>query len=638
MKKIFKKAIISLMAVVCCFNMFSCKKDDPSTNNVTTINSTFGKHDNYFVTPTDNYFIRSGKSDYVVVTPVEMPAVGEFAVSELQYFLKLATGVDIPVITERETLGKSQKYISVGKTRLWEEKGFEIDANAYKNSGFQIKSDDENVYIFSSFQNNNYEGVLCGVYEFLANVIGLEIYAEDCYEYVSGDTVKMPKFDIEEIPDFDSRVIKNIRSTYVYAYRMRMFGRNETPSVMEGHNQLWFLEAEDLEGHDDWLGAKKDVLCYTAYETGMDEAYAKNAINVLLKYPTQNYLFFGIPDMVQPCSCDRCIATQKKYNTNASGLNIIFLNKVIERIIDYFAVADPDRYITFGTYAYEGVFAPPAHLDENGNYVPDDPLTVPHERLLIVFAPVTMDYITPLNSEENKSYYEAYRGWNSIAKNMDTFEYPYYYYAQTVCHPSINTFVDNFRLFAQGVMNNHFSEAYSYGSPFFEIKVYLEAKLLWNVNYDHNELIRNFIKNYYGPAAEEIQEYFDFLMGWNAGGTLVSAYWQTKASEIYNSTYLPKSVLNTQEQFLNKSYEKIKQESDPEKYEKLKGRIDKLYFLNEVNRLETYYTEMSDEEIHETIVMLKDLYYSLQYHEFMGAPGKNMTYEAWFKSRDTVKE
>ena len=640
MKKVFKKLAASVLAFVYCVSFAACgkKNNDKANEQATEIQSTYGKHDHYFVEETDNYFIKSGQSEYVVVTPSEMPVIGEFAVSELKYFIKLATGAEISVITDEDELPEGQKFISVGKTEMLDEKSFEIDELKYKKSGFQIKSDGDNVYVFSSFLNDRYDGVLCGVYEFLENTIDLRIYAENCFDYVKSGTVKMPDFDIEEIPDFDTRIVMNLRDAHTYAYRMKFIGYNDTPSEMEGHNQVMVLQnSEEYKKHSDWLSADKSVLCYTAYETGMDEEYAKNVIDILLRHPDQNYMFMGVPDVTTPCSCNRCQAAKAKYHTESSGLMIIFLNRVIDKVLDYFAVNAPERYITFGTYAYEGVFAAPSHLDSSGNYVPDDPLTVPHERLTIAFAPVTMDYGYPLDSEKNNSFYNTYLGWNAIASTMDAFEYPYYINARTICHNSINSYVDNLRLYAQGKMNSHLTELHDLGAPFSELKIYVESKLIWNVNLDYNTLAEDFIRHYYGAAAPEIQKYYDFLTAWNASGALPSGYYATKATEFYNSAYLPKSVLDAQKKFIKKGYSLIAGESNAEEYAKEKMRLDKLYFINEANRVEVYFSEMSDSELHSSITALKEIYYSLDYNNCMGAPNGQRSYKEWFELRDPIK-
>ena len=64
------------------------------------------------------------------------------------------------------------------------------------------------------------------------------------------------------------------------------------------------------------------------------------------------------------------------------------------------------------------------------------------------------------------------------------------------------------------------------------------------------------------------------------------------------------------------------------------ARMDK---IDEVNKQQTEKLTEND-GIHQTIVKLKELYYSLKNYDLMGAPGNNMTYEAWFKLRDTAKE
>lgn len=70
--------------------------------------------------------------------------------------------------------------------------------------------------------------------------------------------------------------------------------------------------------------------------------------------------------------------------------------------------------------------------------------------------------------------------------------------------PNIQTFHDNNAI---GV----FEEAqYQTGSSEFnEMKTWVVTKLLWNPKLDFNQLVAQFIKDYYGQAAPQMQAYYD---------------------------------------------------------------------------------------------------------------------------------
>jgi hypothetical protein len=77
-----------------------------------------------------------------------------------------------------------------------------------------------------------------------------------------------------------------------------------------------------------------------------------------------------------------------------------------------------------------------------------------------------------------------------------------------VLPPNIKTFIENNSI---GVMEQ---AAYqSRGGEFAELRAYLLAKLLWNVNSDVDEVVDDFMYGYYGRSGQYVREYFDLLQG-----------------------------------------------------------------------------------------------------------------------------
>ncbi len=634
-KKVLTVGLATLLGLISLCSCGSCSKGEEAPNITTNIVSTYGKHDHNFATPTNRVFIDDRLSEYVVVIPSDIPDMGRYALSELKYFIKLATGADLETVEENTRLSEEQKFISLGKTEQWKQKGWNLDGKKYRTSGFNIKSDDGNVYIYSAFTNNNYNGILCGVYEFLKHTIGLEIYTEEIFDYQKSSTLYMPDFDVEEIPDFDERAIGGIADINVNN-RLRLL-TNSADAVypMTGHSQLDILKrSEKWKEHKDWISADGEVLCYSSWQTGMDEEYAKNVVSLFEQYPDIHYIFMGVPDVTTPCACDRCMALRAEHNTNAAGTMIIFLNKVIKRVLDYFAENDPDRYVTFGTYAYEGVVAAPCDWnEETGMWEAHSPDVIPHERLKIRFCPIASLIAQPLTVKDNESDYNAYLGWNTIASDLSNFMYPYYINGSTVTCPQNQVFTENVRLFAQGKLSSYFDESISPSSAFFNLIRYVESKMLWNVNYNYDELAREFISFVYGDAAEAIQDYYDYLIVWSAEALASTTIYNTPASKLYNENVFSKRALSVWDSCLNRAYEALEKANyDKTRYQQIKYEIDFLYFVNNVNRVEVYYSRMNDTERKEIVGELQEIYYSLKYTRFMRAP-QQRSYFDWFSLR-----
>ena len=649
--RIFKKICTGMLLLTMLFGCVSC--GDKSKENINsddynygssgeteymsgTVVSRFGKHDHNSSKKTNRPFIEDGVSSYVILAPEDMPDVGEYALSELQYFLELATGVRVKAIKDYEDLSAGQKFISLGKTLQFEQTGWRLDYDKYKMSGFNIKSKDENVYIFSTHANDNYNGVLCGVYEFLKHVIDLEIYTEEDFTYTKTDVLYMPTFDVEEIPDFDQREIGEIRIKN-YMNRLRLLKNEwENSYGMGGHSQLIILQqSEEWRNHPDWISAKGDVLCWSSYKTGMDVEYVKNMVNLLLKNPEQDQFNLSTPDFTSPCTCDRCEETKEEYGTNNSGLMIIFLNKVIQATLDRMSEIDPERQINFITYAYEGTKVPPVTYDEEtGVYTPHCSEVIPHDRLAIQFAPIEANICYPLDSDVNRDSYNNWMGWAAISKDMWNFMYPYCSYSQTFTTPAYAVFPANTRMFAQGPLTKCYEERISTSSAFWDLFNYVESKMMWNVNYDFEALAKRYIENVYGPAAPAIQDYYDFHVVWTASGAYsdVSTYATPKA-KLFTQKMYSKSALNVWDSCLQRAYTLL-DESDctGKRYDSIKDKIDFLYFTVNANRVETYHAQMSEDERIAKVAEIKSVFDSLKYKKYMSLGGQ-ITWESWFKDR-----
>lgn len=108
---------------------------------------------------------------------------------------------------------------------------------------------------------------------------------------------------------------------------------------------------------------------------------------------------------------------------------------------------------------------------------------------------------------------EDLEGWAAIAPHMYIWDYvvsfreyllpfPNFY----VLQPNIKTFIDNKAI---GIMEQ---AAYqSRGSEFAELRAYLIAKLLWNVEINVDMVIDDFMAGYYGRSGQYVRQYFDLL-------------------------------------------------------------------------------------------------------------------------------
>ena len=72
---------------------------------------------------TKTSLFENGSTAYKIVLPETKSKELMFAAEELQYFFKLITDADLPVINEAEVTDTKGKYLSVGETKIAKECG-----------------------------------------------------------------------------------------------------------------------------------------------------------------------------------------------------------------------------------------------------------------------------------------------------------------------------------------------------------------------------------------------------------------------------------------------------------------------------------------------------------------------------------
>ena len=107
-----KKIIAIICLVILSFTAVSCsggKNEIPVDDGTKTISREVE-------TVADEYIVRKGSCDYVIVTENAPSEDIQTAAAEFRTFFAEATGINLSVIQDKETTGKEKKMISLGST------------------------------------------------------------------------------------------------------------------------------------------------------------------------------------------------------------------------------------------------------------------------------------------------------------------------------------------------------------------------------------------------------------------------------------------------------------------------------------------------------------------------------------------
>lgn len=619
---IMKKRISLFLAIVMllCTVLTACGGDDAAMGK---------KLDNKFL-------VKDGQSDYVVVLPSQPMPKETFASEELVLFMEQATGYTFQVVTE-DAVPSGKKYISLGNTSQFQAAFGDKETEELEGtfSAYFIGSKDDNIYIASSDDYNGY-GVLYGVYDLLHDLIGYTYYHNSEIALTKSNTVNLWSYEKHiETADFDMRTHS---TAYIYTFpedlhgiRLRYinFSRgDEWDPTTIGHSQVpMFISPIDefddgstyAEVHPEWfvdptattVTKSNNQLCWTA---GGDAASLDKMQNIIaekmLEYVQLNdvaiFFMLGQMDTEYVCNCDSCVAAMKEWGGTSNGLQIAFVNTIIEKTEKLLDEAEPDREVLYAIYAYKPTEAPPVKTNSDGEYEPYSDKVIPHEKLRIFFAPVRMNYGHSITSSHNADVYTNLQGWDAVCDKEQLIAYVYdlnvrYYFANWYNYRTLASLYTELRnagvtyLLSQGVSDSN-------TICFDELRAYVISRLMWDTELSFDELVSDFINNYYKDAAEPMQELFELIDDRYAYyAAVVDPGVGTPDGVVYTTELWTKGMIEQMDRCIMESMDAIAhlEESDPEQYELLKARIMKEYLSNIYLKVVLYKDSYTDSEIAE---------------------------------------
>lgn len=571
------------------------------------------------IAETELDFIKDGTSEYAIVCPAEPSENETFAAEELQYFIKGASGAELPILLESSDMAEG-KYFYVGETEAAKAAGVVPTYEEVKYNGFVLQQKEDDVYLkgYSDLGTRN------AVYEFLYYAFDYEFYAADEIRLTETKDAKMLAYDLTVMPEFDWREGNYGEIIYnpVISHRMRF---NETEEIFVTghvtHNSMkiidptvydwqsdeykdWYSEAMATDPLDSAGGVRPAQLCYS--NDAMREEYTKNLIELIQTSDAPNMLM-GMEDNYDWCTCEKCSANKEKYGTDAVTM-IWFINKVQADVDAWFAENRPgEEPVHLVMFAYYSTVKPPAEYDaESKEYKPMDDTVVLNEHSGVMFAPIGAEYDVPFDSAEASDVSNTHGqilGWASLAENLYAWTYSLFPNNGLLFFDTIEVMQQNYGLLSENGTTMLLDQTDMYqknvNSGFSRLKAYVMSKLQWDNSLNMNELIDDFFDNYFDAAADTMQELFNQEREW-----LTHVYADLGAAgyigdNLLDSNYWTFHQLQGYMDKIEQAYADIEsiRETDPERYSVLYDRIllESMQFRYLI--LSIYYTEYSEAEL-----------------------------------------
>ena len=469
-------------------------KDGKKIKNKILFNS--GKH-------IEHILFSNQKTDYKIVVSENASKSEQWAAKELQKYLSKISGADFEITGDENDVTKNEIIVGYNK-------------HSQKLLGDNFKKPDisDESFIYKNIKSNlvmlggKQRGTMYAVLSFLENVFGIRWYTPKI-------TIipKREKYSFDYINHSEKPSIQVRNDFYYEAFKPIWAAHNKVNGAMSNRKQIGGVEIYDsvhtfyrylpptefYKKHPEYYSLIDGKRIYERAQLCLSNPDVIDIMTERLKQEMRKNpeaLIYSVSqnDWQNPCQCSDCQKIVDKEGSQ-SGIIIWFVNQVADRIKAEF----PDKYV--GTLAYTYTRKPPKEIK-------------PKENVIIRFCSIECCFAHDFNScPKNRDFMSDMHKWSAISPHLYIWDYVVNFSHYIMPYPNFNVLQQNIKIFeknnAIGIMEQ--ANYQSRGGEFAELRAYVIAKLLWNMNCDVDKVIDDFMYGYYGRSGQYVREYFDLL-------------------------------------------------------------------------------------------------------------------------------
>ena len=416
------------------------------------------------------------------------------AANLFNYFVHKMTGTTLPFVSPDSKSASGDLIIE----SLTDQKSA-VNSSGIEEDGFRFSGTDSTFRITGAKGS----GTLYGVVTLLEDYFGVGYYAAHAFTFPQKSDLLLPiRPDKTENPGFQYRQtqayslakdslykiwhrLKEPAEIFAGGYWVHTFDRI-LPSAKYGktHPEYYsFINGQRRPGAaSQWCLSNPEVF----------ELVSQKIDSIFKAHPDRKLISVSQNDGNNTyCTCEKCKAIDEEEGS-PSGSLIHFLNKLAARF--------PDK--EFSTLAYLYSVRPPRHVKP-----------LPNVNIMLC----DIDCYREVSLTENnsgKDFVKNLEGWAKISDNIFVWDYGINFDNYICPFPNFHVLQPNMQLFKKNNVNKHFSQiGGSKGGDFSELRSYVVAKLLWNVNCNADSVVHSFLNGYYGAAAPFIYQYMEIQEG-----------------------------------------------------------------------------------------------------------------------------
>lgn len=455
-----------------------------------------------------------GKALCAIVVGANAIEAEKTAARELAVYLNKITGASF---TLQETAAANEPAIYVGQSEAVRQLAPGILWDQLKPDTIVIQSVGNKLIL----AGDRPRGALYAVYTFLEDTLGVRWWTPADETVPSRPALAVPPQKTVYAPPLSTREVftDGTQKNAIFATRMKNNGHYQTQKndlgghiAVLGFTHTFFTvipPGKYFKTHPEWFSdhARGGNPCTSASEIPNDgnsqlcltneslrAEFIKNSLEWLRRSPGTQIISLSQMDNPVKCQCPVCMAAEREEGA-AAGPLIRFTNAVAEEIEKDFPK------VQIETLAYWHTVEPPRRVK-------------PRHNVVIRLCTQSVDTAQPLDADRNAEFRQSLLQWAAISPQLSIWDYTVGFRHLVYPFPNIKTFAPNIRFFVAHKTISLFEQADAYTNgcgDFVQLRAWLLSHLMWNPNFDQDQLTREFLQGYYGAAAPYLRQYLDLI-------------------------------------------------------------------------------------------------------------------------------
>lgn len=496
--------------------------------------------------------VRDGKACAVVVIADHATKTARYASSELVHYVEKATGVKLETISESATPEDMHSRVYIGKTKSCSQQG--IDADRLPREAFILRSVGNDLFIVGYEddsdpldQSNPNIGTLFGVYEFLEKVLNVRwLWPGELGTYVpKTNTVEVSAINRLQSPalqfrgfywgttqgilnggkigEEDARLgfSQDVALNYagaleVFLRRHRMGGMDVKPPSGHAFGGWWKRYGKE---HPEWFVLRKDGI---RGDPNLDAEDVDICVTneelqdfIVEQWDGKDWLLLGPVDRPGRCNCDKCRSWDGPQPVNPPWF-AKYVYGADPRAKNVFAGVTSDRYARFWKTIQQKARKRNPDVLISGSFIYENGFPAPvrgiqlNKNIYAEFVQWQDPYLRyfPMPDEAYEWISEQWMGWKKTGLRM-SYRPNYLHDGYVMPHFETKQSGEFFKFVYENGMEGAIFDSLTGQWAVHGPRLYMHMRLLSNPELEIEE-IRNEYFSAFGPAAESVEQYFDY--------------------------------------------------------------------------------------------------------------------------------